>query len=492
MTQPSSVLSKELLPASIAIFVVVGLAAFNALGVSAALPELAAELGKLNLLPWVVTTYLIVAGVSTVASGALIDTIGLRFIFRWALVFFIAGSVLGGLAPSMELLIAARFVQGIGGGGVIAVGLAGVNLLYPSELVGRAFAANSTVWGVMGVAGPLLAGFLLEFASWRFILFVNLPFGLLALAAGWAVMPGPVDDRKDSTLDTFGLVIVLAFNVLLLLAIDSFGLSSIWFGLGALATAAYFLWRADRHPDPVMRHAHLLHRPYGLLAATVSLLIAGGLTAESFITVFVRGARGGSDRLTSFSVVFFVVGWTVGSNLSSRMMDRHAESTVIARGFASTIVGLSIATTTAALDSPLPAVFTGMALAGIGLGGATNAGLTLLQAVTPANETGRATAAHQFYRNLGFTGGTATGGAAILFVATRQLGDLEIVRDLLASPENTDVAGAAAIADGFATAVGIGLLYAVIGLIPLYYLRRSLADDRAVADERRQYSRYVQ
>ncbi|MDH5421129.1 MAG: MFS transporter, partial [Acidimicrobiia bacterium] len=182
-SKPTSVLSPELLPASVAIFTLVGLSAFNSLGVSAALPNLAADLGNLELLPWVITIYLLMAGVATVVSGALIDTVGLRTIFRVSVVAFVVGSLIGGLTTSMPLLIAARAVQGTGGGGIIAVGLAGVNLLFPKHLVGRAFAANSTVWGVMGVAGPALAAFLLSFASWHWIFFVNVPFGLISLAA---------------------------------------------------------------------------------------------------------------------------------------------------------------------------------------------------------------------------------------------------------------------------------------------------------------------
>ncbi len=491
--QPKSVLAPELLPASIAIFTLVGLSAFNSLGVSAALPNLAADLGNLDLLPWVVTVYLLMAGVATVVAGALIDSVGLRFIFRFSVGAFVLGSFMAGLAGSMVLLIGARVMQGLGGGGVIAVGLAGVNLLFPKHLVGRAFAANSTVWGVMGVAGPALAAFLLSFASWHWIFFVNVPFGLVSLAAGWKVMPGPVGLRSGRILDLLGLAMVFAFNVLLLFAVNAFDRWSAWLFVGSVSIAMVYLWHARRQAEPVMKRRHLIDPPFGLLAWSISLLLAGGIATESFFTLYVRGARGGSQTLTGWAVVFFVVGWTIGSNASSRMLDRLAETSTIVTGFGITLIGLGSVATMAAVDAPLPFVFAGMAVVGTGLGMATNAGLTLLQSITAVDESGRATAAHQFYRNLGFTVGAATGGAVILFVVGRRLGDVDAVRSLLAgSSDVTDQKGAAAIADGFALAVAIGLGLGLAGLIPLGYLRKSLSEARTIANvTRRQHPRYV-
>ncbi len=491
--QPKSVLSPELLPVSVAIFTLVGLSAFNSLGVSAALPDLAADLGNVALLPWVITSYLLMAGVATVVSGAMIDTIGLRFIFRFSVSAFVLGSLFGGLAPSMMWLIVARVVQGIGGGGVIAVGLAGVNLLFPRHLVSRAFAANSTVWGVMGVAGPALAAFLLSVSSWQWIFFVNLPFGLVAMAAGWRVMPGPAVSDSKRSLDLLGLAMVFVFNLLLLFAVDSFSLVSVAYAGAAAAVAVLYLRHARRHGEPVMKRRHLIDPPFGLLAWSISLLVSGGIAAESFFTLYVRGARGGSQLLTGWAVVFFVVGWTIGSNSSSRMLDHMAETSAIATGYAISLTGLAITATLAGVDAALGLVFAGMFIVGSGIGMVTNAGLTLLQSVTAADESGRATAAHQFYRNLGFTIGAASGGAVILYVVGRQLGDVDAVRGLLAGTTDTEIVGGeAAIADGFTAAVLIGLTIALAGLAPFVWLRRSLSVARTAANrERRQHPRYI-
>ncbi len=489
--QPTSVLSRELLPASIALFTLVGLSAFENLGVAAALPALAAQLGQVELLPWVITSYLIVAGVATPLAGALIDSLGLRVIFRTGVAVFIAGSIVAGLASTMTLLIAGRVVQGAGAGALVAVGLAGVNIVFPEHLVGRAFAANSTVWGVMGVAGPGLAALILTVASWEWIFFVNVPLGLLALAVGWRVIPGQLAGATSSRVDGFGLVMVLFFNLAVLLAVDQFGPWSAAWGATAVGLVFVYVWHARRHQAPVMKIRHLANPPYGLLAWSVSLLLAGGIAVQSFFTLYVRGGRGAGEALTAWSVFFFVIGWTAGANLSSRLLDRMAETTVMVVGFAVSISSLVAALALSTVSAPLWILFTVMTLVGSGIGMATNAALTLLRTVTGADESGRATSAHQFYRNLGFAVGAAAGGAVMLFVVGRQIGDLEAVRDLLAGAEGAAVTGEA-IEDGFAAAVGAALTLALAGVVPLRALRRYMAPAREAADkQRRKVVRFI-
>ena len=184
---------------SIALLTTVALSAFQALAVSAALPSIAADLGDVSLLPWVISSYLLASGVATVAAGALVDRLGVAPVFRGSIALFVLGGTLAGFVPSMPLLVAARVVHGLGSGAVIAVSLAAVNIVYPSRLVSRAFAANTTVWGVMGVAGPALAAALLVFASWRWIFLVSIPLGGTALLLGWRTLPASAPDRPAGT-----------------------------------------------------------------------------------------------------------------------------------------------------------------------------------------------------------------------------------------------------------------------------------------------------
>ncbi len=480
MTPPTSVLSREFLPASIAIYTTVALVAFEGLAVAAALPQVAADLGGIALLPWVITSFLLMSGVATVTAGPLVDAVGVQAMFRIAVIVFTIGGVAAAFVPTMPLMIVARVVQGIGGGLVIATGLAGVSLVFPDHLVGRAFAANSTVWGVMGVAGPAIAAVMLTTLSWRWIFLVNLPLGLMALLAGWRVLPGPLTATGRRRPDGLGVALVLGFNLALLLAVDRLGVASLAWLLCAAGMATTYWWHARRAEQPVMRLRHLVFRPLGPLAMSLALVLTGSFATNAFVPLYIQGARGGGPGITAWSVLFFTIGWTAGANLSSRLLDRMAETSVMGAGFAITIPSLMVLAYLGSLDATLIAVFAVLFTAGVGIGISTNAGLTLVRTLSPSDEIGRATSAHQFYRNLGFTLGAAIGGAVILLVVGRVVGDVEAVRELLSgngAAASADAAGA--IADGFSTAAAVGSGIALAALAPFLVLRRHLAAARA-------------
>jgi MFS family permease len=462
----------------------VALAAFEGLAISAALPQVAADLGDVHLLPWVVTGYLLFSGVATVVAGPLVDSYGVRAVFRAAISLFVTGAVLASFVPSMPWMIAARLIHGAGGGAIIAVGIAAVSLIYPAHLVGRAFAANATVWGVMGVAGPGIAAFMLTSLNWRWIFLVNIPLGLIALAAGWRVMPRAVENVASRKVDLPGVVGVLVLNTFLLLAVDRLGLESIlWLGAAIVAGAA--LWfHIRRTADPIMRLRHLTSQPFATLATALALLVSGAVAMSSFLTLYVRGGRGASEVLTAWSVFFFVIGWTLGANLSSRLLDRLAETSVMGIGFALTVPGLGLLGVGIASEAPLAVILGLMVVVSAGVGLATNAGLTLLRAVSDPNEIGRSSAAHQFFRNQGFTLGSAMGGAVILAVVATAVGDVEAVRDVLASEAIPNPAVSTAISKGYAAAGFAAFGVSTAGLIPFLALRRHLAPARAARNTR--------
>lgn len=475
--RPSSVLSAELLPASIAIYTTVALVAFEGLAVTAAIPQLAGDLGNVGLIPWVITGYLLTSGVATVIAGPLVDAVGTRRMFRVAVTVFTLAGTAAAFAPTMPLLVGLRLLQGAGGGLVIAVGLAAVGLVYPSHLVSRAFAANSTVWGVMGVAGPALAAFLLTALDWRWIFGVNLPLGLVSLVAGWRVLPEAAGDtgRLARRLDTRGALLVSAFTLASLVAVDELGMASIPWGLLAAAAGTAYWLHARRTEHPVVRLEHIAHQPFSGLAVGIALMLTGALAANVYLPLYVQGGRGGGPAITAWSVLFFTVGWTAGSNVAGRLTDRVAESGLVLSGFAATLPGLAGVAAAAALDAPLWVVFAAFALAGIGVGTSTNAALTLLRAVSPSASLGRATAAHQFMRNQGITFGAALGGAVILFVVARDAGSVEAVRGLLAGESGTSgTVSAGAIADGFAVTATVGAVISALGLPAILSLRRHL------------------
>jgi len=486
MTEPQratvrDVFTREVRGATIAILLTVALAAFEGLAVSAALPQVAADLGDIDLLPWVITSFGLTSGVATVASGPLVDTVGVSRVFRSAVIVFTVAGTAAGLVNSMPLMIAARLVQGAGAGATIAVGLAAVGLVYPRELIGRAFALNSTVWGVMGVAAPALAAAMLIAGSWRWIFLVNLPLGLIALLAGWRSLPAQGDggDGARTRLDLVGLTMVAAFTAAVLIGVDALGPGSVVGAAAAVGTGWLFLRWARRTDAPVMRVRHIRDAPFGPLAWSISLLLSGALAVVSFLPLYVQGGRGAGTALTAWSVLFFTVGWTLGANLASRIQDFVAESTVMVASFAIAVpCAVTVALLTAA-GQPLWLIFAVLTVMGCSVGGATNAALTLLRALADDEELGRAVAAHQFLRNQGISVGAALGGATILLVVGSRVGDTERVRDLLTGAATGSSAVVAdAISAGFANTGFIGGAVIAVGAVPLIVLRRYLAPAR--------------
>ncbi|HET9259663.1 MAG TPA: MFS transporter [Acidimicrobiia bacterium] len=476
---PSRVLSRELLPASIAVFATAALASFQALGLSAALPEIAGDLGDIELLPWVITAYLLTSSLATVVAGPFIDSVGVSRMFRIAVIVFAASGFAAGFSTSMPMLVGLRALQGIGGGLVISTGTAAISLVYPSHLVSRAFAANATVWGVMGVAGPAVAAAMLTFLSWHWVLFINLPLGVIALFAGWRIFPGPYGVR-EGRIDVIGVVLVAALTIATLFAVDSLSLQSLfWLGGAALATVLYVI-HARRTRHPLVRLEHIVPQPYRGLAMSTAFMLMGTMAMSDYIPLFVRAGRGASSAVTAWSVLPLTVGWTTGATLSSRLGDRHSESWVMLLGFMINIPALALGWVAVTLDAAIPLTFLVFFAAGVGVGMSTNAALTLLRALTDPSKMGRVGAAHLFARNQGFTFGAAVGGAVLLLLISNTLGDLSLVRDLLAgsvAPGDSSEA-ATAVESAYATTIAVGLVLSSLGWLSAARLRKHLTEAR--------------
>ena len=476
--EPSGVLSRELLPASIAIFASSALASFQALGIAAALPDIAGDLGDVALLPWAITAFLVTSSLATVVAGPFIDGIGVSKMFRISVVLFSAMGFAAGFAPSMPLLIVLRVLQGVGAGLILTTGTAAVSLVYPQHLVSRAFAANATVWGVMGVAGPAVAALILTFLSWEWIFFVNLPLGALAFIAGWKVFPGAMGEGVGKV-DFRGIGLIASLTVATLFAVDALSLVSlVWLAAAAIGLVLY-VRHAKQRSSPVVRLEHIVPQPYRGLALSTSLMLTGTFSMSSYIPLYVRAGRDGSSALTAWSVLPLTVGWTVGATLASRLADRHSETWIVVLGFMINIPSLIAAWLLAAVGAPVLITFLTFFGAGVGVGMTTNAALTLLRAVSEPSEMGRVGAAHLFARNQGFTFGAAIGGAVLLFVVGLQLGDVELVRELIGSSQVAAPPGAAeAVEAGFAANIVVGIVLSALGAVAAIVMRRSLREAR--------------
>jgi hypothetical protein len=338
---------------------------------------------------------------------------------------------------------------------VIAVALAAVGLAYPHELRPRAFAANSLVWGAMGFGGPAIAGALLTVGDWRSIFLAQLPLTAVALATGWRSLPSTRDRAAAVRMDWRGVGLLTALTISSLVAVSEVGTRWWLVGVGVAVTAvaggAY--WRhSGRVADPVLLREHIVRSPLRAVHVTSGLVLIAGLAADNYLPLYVQTTRGRSEGLAAFSLVFLTVGWTAGSVVFSRLLHGWREVDVILLGGAMVVPSTALSCASIALDWPLGVVFAAFGLVGLSIGFVSTAGLTLLQASSAATEMGRTNAAHQFIRTLCITYGVAIGGAVLLLVVERRVGDVGTVRQVLAGED-------VALGERTSAAIGAGLAW---------------------------------
>jgi MFS family permease len=449
---------------------IVAIAAFDGLALVAALPSIADDLGGVALLPWVITAYLATSAVAGITAGPIIDAVGVRRTFRATGVWFLLTSAAAAAAPNMEMLVAARALQGIGGGLVISVALTAVGLAYPQRLRARAFAANSMVWGTLGFGGPVITAGLLAVAGWRMIFVVQLPITALALAAGWWTLPSTRDKPQRIVMDGRGIALIVGFVAASLFAVAQVGARWPLAAVGAAAALAFgraFWTNSGRADGPLVLRTHITRFPLKRIHLTAGLVLIAGLAADNYLPLYMQTTRGRSESFAAFSVLFLTVGWSSAAFVVSRLLERWSEAAAILLGSILMIPAVVGAGVGVALTWPIPVIFGAFYVMGAAIGFVSTAGLTLLQASADDSEMGRVNSAHQFIRTIGITYGVAVGGAILLFVVGNRVGDVEVVRDVLGGE---DVVASEATLDairdglvwvlGFSGAAGLGCIAA--------------------------------
>ena len=338
-----------------------------------------------------------------------------------------------------------------------------VGLSFPAELRARAYAANSTVWGAMALVGPALAALMVSVGSWRWIFAVNLPLVAFAAVIGWNRLP-KTDSSKELRLDLRGLLLVAAFATTTLLGLSELRRSSVIAAAAALVVLGLYWAHSGRAAQPILARRYFAEAPFGLLNAIPLTFFAGSLAIDAFVPLYVRGGLGKSTTQSAFAVAFLALGWTSGSQIVSRLLDRIQNTTAMVSGFVITIPAITAGALLYTSHTPVGLVFGISYLQGLGIGAVTNATLSLLQRTADTGEMGRASAAHQFLRNLGGTLGTAVAGGVLFLVVKRRVGGIGQVKNLLAGH---DVAIATptrdAIAAGFRSAAMVALGFTLIG-----------------------------
>jgi EmrB/QacA subfamily drug resistance transporter len=404
------------------------LAAIEQTVVATAMPTVVASLGGLKIYSWIFSAYLLTFTVSVPIWGRLSDMYGRRSFYLIAIGLFLMGSALCGQARSMTFLVIARAIQGLGGGGVFPIGLTIVGEIYSLETRARMQGLFSGVWGFASIVGPLAGGLITDLLSWRWVFYVNIPFGVAAIVLINTNLREETEPSRRHSIDYGGVVSLTASLTLLLVGLIQVGkggtkvnhdLLLIVFA-AALALFAVFITFERRAAEPLVPFSLLKNRVFRVCSGVGFLAGMGLFGSISFIPLFVQGVLFGSATQAGSALTPLLLSWVVLSILSGRLLLKLGYRPVVIGGMVFFIAGffwLSRVSTASAYGDILPS----MAVLGAGMGLAMVAVLLAVQNTVPRHLMGTATSANLFFRTIGGTVGVAIMGAVMAHRMTANL-----------------------------------------------------------------------
>ena len=393
------------------------LAALDQTIVATALPTIAGDLHGLSHLSWVVTAYLLASTISTPLWGKLGDLYGRKIFFQAAIVIFLIGSALAGLSHTMLQLIAFRAVQGIGGGGLLTGAQTIVADVVPARERGRYQGLFGSVFGVTSVLGPLIGGFFVDNLSWRWVFYVNLPIGIVALAVVAAVLPGHLR-RAPHKIDYLGTVLLAGAATSLVLLTSLGGTTYAWssvpiylMGAGAVVFSAGFVWAESRAAEPVIP-LHLFRNRIFSASSAVGFVVGFAMFgAIAYLPQYMQIVKGVSPTVSGLRLLPLMAGLLATSITTGRLVSRWGRYRIFPIiGTATMTIGLYLLSHLGVTTSTwLSSLY--MLVLGAGIGGSLQVLVVAVQNSVSYADLGAATAGATFFRSIGGSFGTAIFGA---------------------------------------------------------------------------------
>jgi EmrB/QacA subfamily drug resistance transporter len=350
--------------------------------------------------------------------GKLADLFGRKPVFLFGTALFLTGSIASGASQSMEQLILFRAIQGLGAGAVLPIVLTIIGDIFVLEERARVQGLFSGVWALSSIVGPALGGLIVDHFSWRWVFYINIPFGLLSAFLLIIAFKENVE-RKKLSLDYIGTLTLTAGIVALLFALLQGGTSWAWYSLQSIALFALtavllvlFFYQERRTPEPILPLTLFKNRIIAIssIGGVILGVLMFGIT--SYAPLFVQGVIGGTATSAGVTLGPLLIAWPISSTLSGKVIIRfgYRFTAVLGASLAAISMGMVMLFH---VDTGLPYIIAAMAVLGTGLGFMSTSFIIAVQNAVPWNLRGVATASTQFFRTIGGTIGVAVMGAIL-------------------------------------------------------------------------------
>jgi len=376
--------------------------ALEATVISTAMPTVIGDLGGIHFYAWVANAYLLASSVTVPIYGKLSDIYGRKPIMLFGIAMFLFGSAASGAAQSMGQLIVFRAIQGLGAGAMQPMAITIVGDIFDLEERSKMQGVFGAAWGVFGLIGPMVGGLIVHHLSWRWVFYINLPFGLAAAALVVTQLHEQIE-KKRHTLDFLGAGLLAGGVVAVLLAASRLGAQTtvICAALSVVLLVAFFAVER-RAPEPVLP-LELFARPVMAVSSLIGALIGGAMIATlTYVPLFVQGVLRGSPTEAGTAITPMVIGWPVASAIAGRMIPKVGFRPLIRFGLGVTAAA-GVALALVGETHGLTGLRVCTAAFGVGMGFANTALLIAVQTSVTWEQRGIATASTMFFRTIGGT-----------------------------------------------------------------------------------------
>src|SRR6266700_2251381 len=403
---------------SILIGVILGmlLAALDQTIVGTALPHIVANLGGLDHYAWVVTAYLLASTVTVPIYGKLSDIYGRRLFFIGGMVIFLIGSALAGTSQNMTQLIIYRGIQGVGAGAMMPIAMAIIGDIFSPAERGKWQGLIVAVFGLASIVGPTLGGWITDNWGWRWVFYVNMPVGVIAILTAGFVMPKLVIHRQH-IIDYLGVVTLVAGTVPLLLAFSWAGTQYAWgswqiislFSFSVVMLITFFLVEM-RATEPIISPQLFKNSIFTVSTIAIFLVSAGMFGAILFLPLFVQGVLGNTATDSGLVLTPLMLGFMFSSIVGGQLLSRTGRYKILAIcGFIVAAVGMFLLSRMS-ITTREGEVIRNMIITGLGIGVMMSLFTVVVQNAFPYRQLGEVTASLTFFRSIGSTMGVAVMG----------------------------------------------------------------------------------